>query len=46
MKQIVNIAIRTLLAAATGRAMNVLRKQAEVVRPGNVEYRANAGGWN
>jgi len=45
-KQIVNIAIRTLLAAANGRAMRVLRQQAEVARPATIEYRANAGGWN
>lgn len=46
MKQFLNIVARKLLAAANGRALNVLRKQAELSKPFHVEFRANAGGWN
>jgi hypothetical protein len=35
-----------LLAGAHGRALNVLRKQAELSQPFHVEFRSNAGGWN
>lgn len=45
MKHFLNKAIRTLVAAANGRALNVLRKQAELAKPFHVEFRANAGGW-
>ena len=41
-----NTATRVLLAAANSRAMNVLRKQAELSKPFHVEFRSNAGGWN
>gem|GEM_PF-1437082 len=41
-KKIVN----ALVAAAGSRARGVLRKQAEVAQPYQVEYRSNAGGWN
>ena len=46
MKNYLNTAVRVLLAAANGRAMSVLRKQAELSKPFHVEFRANAGGWN
>jgi len=46
MKQFLSISVRKLLAAANGRAMNVLRKQAELSKPFHVEFRSNAGGWN
>jgi len=42
----VNKIINALVAAAGSRAKNVMRKQAEVARPHQVEYRSNAGGWN
>jgi len=45
-KKFLNNAARVLIAAANSRAMDVLRKQAEVVNPSKVEYRSNAGGWN
>ena len=45
MKQFLNTAARMLLAAANSRALNVLRKQAELAKPFHVEFRANAGGW-
>ena len=45
MKNFLNITVRALLAA-NGRAMNVLRKQAELSKPFHVEFRSNAGGWN
>ena len=44
--KLLNIVVRALIAAAHGRAMSVMRKQAEVAKPWKVEYRANAGGWN
>ena len=46
MKNILNTATRVLLAAANCRAINVLRKQAELTKPFHVEFRSNAGGWN
>lgn len=42
MKKIVHL----LVAAAGSRAKNVLRKQAEAVKPSKIDYRLNAGGWN
>lgn len=45
-KNFLNTASRVLLAAANCRAMNVLRKQAELSKPFHVEFRSNAGGWN
>ena len=45
-KKFLNTASRVLLAAANCRAMNVLRKQAELSKPFHVEFRSNAGGWN
>ena len=46
MKNFLNTATRVLLAAANSRAINVLRKQAELAKPFHVEFRSNAGGWN
>ena len=46
MNKLLNIVVRALIAAAHGRAMSVMRKQAEVAKPWKVESRANAGGWN
>jgi hypothetical protein len=45
-KNFLNSAARILMAAANSRAMNVVRKQAELIKPSKVEYRSNAGGWN
>lgn len=45
-KNFLNTAARLLLAAANSRAINVLRKQAELAKPFHVEFRSNAGGWN
>lgn len=45
-KNFLNAATRLLLAAANCRAINVLRKQAELAKPFHVEFRSNAGGWN
>ena len=45
MKNFLNTVARVLLATANGRALNVLRKQAELAKPFHVEFRANAGGW-
>jgi len=42
----VNKIIHALVAAAGSRAKNVLRQQAAVAQPYQVEYRSNAGGWN
>jgi len=38
--------VQALVAAAGSRAKNVIRKQADAVKPYKVEYRSNAGGWN
>ncbi len=46
MKNFLGTIARLLLAAANGRALNVLRKQAELSKPFHFEFRANAGGWN
>lgn len=46
MKNFLNTAARVLMAAANSRAINVLRKQAELAKPFHVEFRSNAGGWN
>ena len=46
MKQVLTTVVRTLLSAARGRAMLVLRKQAEIAKPSRLDYRLNAGGWN
>lgn len=46
MKQFLKTVARVLMATANGRAMSVLRKQAELSKPFHVEFRANAGGWN
>ena len=47
MMQFLTNAARLLLAAAVaGRALDVLRKQAELSKPFHVEFRANAGSWN
>lgn len=46
MKNFLNNATRVLLAAANCRAMQILRKQAELAKPFHVEFRSNAGGWN
>ncbi|SFB90586.1 hypothetical protein [Massilia yuzhufengensis] len=45
MKNFLNTVARVLLATANGRALNVLRKQAELAKPFHVEFRSNAGGW-
>lgn len=45
MKSLFNNVARVLLAAANGRALNVLRRQAELSKPFHVEFRSNAGGW-
>ncbi|MFB9291468.1 hypothetical protein ACFFTM_24325 [Pseudoduganella plicata] len=41
-----NMAVRTLVAAAQGRAKVVLTQQAVVAQPPKADYRTNAGGWN
>ena len=46
MKNLFHNVARMLLSAANGRALNVLRKQAELSKPFHVEFRSNAGGWN
>ena len=45
MKFFLNMAVRTLVAAAQGRAKVVLNQQAAVAQPPKPDYRANAGGW-
>ena len=45
-KHFLKIAARVLMNAANGRAMHFMRKQAELVKPSNIDYRSNAGGWN
>lgn len=46
MKSILHFASRALVAAAGSRAKYVLRQQANVAKPFQEQYRANAGGWN
>jgi len=46
MKSFLTMAVRTLVAAANGRARIVLGQQAALAQPAQVDYRANAGGWN
>lgn len=46
MKNFLNTVARILMSAANGRALNILRKQAELAKPFHVEFRSNAGGWN
>jgi hypothetical protein len=46
MKFFLNMAVRTLVAAAQGRAQVVLGQQAVVAQPPKSDYRTNAGGWN
>jgi len=46
MKKILSAATRALVAAAGGRARNVIRKQADAAKPYKEEFRSNAGGWN
>ena len=45
MKNIVNIVIRGLAAAAGSRAKYVTRLVALAAQPVVVDYRSNAGGW-
>jgi hypothetical protein len=46
MKFFLNMAVRTLVAAAQGRAQVVLGQQATVAQPPKTDHRTNAGGWN
>lgn len=46
MLNLLTITTRALIAAATSRAYNIMRRQAEIARPWTADYRSNAGGWN
>lgn len=46
MKNLLTTLTQLLLAGASSRALNVLRKQAELAEPFHVDFRANAGGWH